>query len=134
MSPRECDASIVKLHNHPNLLYRRRELRSSLTSAEATLWKQLQRRQLFGWKFRRQHSVGRFVLDFYCPDARLAVELDGSPHDSEAGQRRDVERDEFLVTHGIRVVRFENRDVITNLEGVLAEITRVIEGNNHPAA
>ena len=80
VSPWQCHASIVKLHNHPVLVYRRRELRASLTPAEAKLWKHLQRRQLIGWKFSRQHSVGGFVLDFYCPDARLAVEVPPAAH------------------------------------------------------
>jgi very-short-patch-repair endonuclease len=102
----------------------RRELRAQLTSAEAALWKHLQRSQLDGRKFRRQHGVGPYVLDFYCPRERLAVELDGAAHDHEAAQSRDQIRERFLTQTGIKVLRFENRDVIENLEGVLVEIRR----------
>ena len=69
------------LNNRPELEARRRELRGSLTVAEARLWSCLQRSRL-GWKFRRQHSIGPFIVDFYCPSARLAIELDGAGHDS----------------------------------------------------
>ena len=70
------------LNNRPELNARRRELRRSLTVAEARLWTCLRHAGL-GWKFRRQHSLGPFIMDFYCPSARLAIELDGAAHDSE---------------------------------------------------
>ena len=92
--------------------------------AEARLWNHLKGRSLWGRKFRRQHSFGPYVLDFYCPGERLAVELDGAAHDHEAAQHRDAIRTRFLEGAGIRVVRFENRQVIENLEGVLAVIAR----------
>jgi len=111
-------------HNARALKSRRRELRAQLTQAEAILWRQLQRRQLRGRKFRRQHSVGPYVLDFYCPEERLAVELDGAAHDHEQAFRRDAFRTVYLNAAGIRVVRFENRDVVRNLEGVVAAIER----------
>ena len=113
-------------HNAPALKSRRRELRAQLTQAEATLWRQLQRRQLAGRKFRRQHSVGPYVLDFYCPEAKLAVELDGAAHDHERAFRRDALRTAYLAAAGIRLVRFENRDVVRNLEGVLAAIKQCV--------
>jgi len=93
-----------------------------LTPAESLLWVHLQHRQVQGRKFRRQHSVGIYILDFYCPAEHLAVELDGASHDHEAAQDRDEKRSEFLRKAGIRVLRFENRDVRENLEGVLKEI------------
>ncbi len=94
----------------------------SLTPAEALLWTQLQSRQIAGRKFRRQHSVGPYVLDFYCPREKLAVELDGAAHDHEQAVERDETRTRHLVSLGIRVVRFENRDVLSNMEGVLRMI------------
>ncbi|MGB5082256.1 MAG: endonuclease domain-containing protein [Burkholderiales bacterium] len=112
------------VHNIARLKPRRRELRRQLTIAEARLWNHLKGRALRGRKFRRQHSVGPYVLDFYCPAERLAVELDGAAHDHEAAQHRDAIRTLFLQGAGIRVVRFENREVIENLEGVLAVIAR----------
>ena len=112
----------MRVNNLKRLEGRRRELRSNLTPAEAMLWKALQRSQLQGRKFRRQHSVGPYVLDFYCPAERLAVELDGAARDSAAAQVRDENRDRFLTGLGVRTIRFQNDDVIRNLEGVLSEI------------
>ena len=110
------------LHNQAYLKSFRKELRSNLTPAEAMLWKALQRGQLDGRKFRRQHSFGKYILDFYCPAEKLAVELDGRHHFSEAGFEADSERTAFLESFGIRVLRFENELVFTNLDGVLEEI------------
>src|SRR5688572_23095747 len=108
-----------KLANLPHLETLRKELRSNLTPAEAALWKALQRGQLEDRKFRRQHSFGKYILDFYCPKESLAVELDGRHHFSDAGFVADSERTVFLESNGIRVLRFENKDVFEQLEGVL---------------
>ncbi len=84
----------VHLNNLPALRVFRKELRSHLTPAEAKLWTYLRRSQLAGRKFRRQHSVGGgYILDFYCPAERLAIELDGATHDNALAQRYDEERD-----------------------------------------
>jgi very-short-patch-repair endonuclease len=112
----------VPVHNRPSLKLRRRALRGSLTPAEARLWKYLQRSQLEGRKFRRQHSVGPFILDFYSPAAKVAIELDGAAHDHHAAQLADATRDQYLSSLGIIVLRVENREVIVNLEGVLLRI------------
>jgi very-short-patch-repair endonuclease len=116
-------------HNARELKPRRRELRAQLTQAEAILWRRLQRRQLCGRKFRRQHSVGPYVLDFYCPEVKLAVELDGAAHDHDRALRRDAFRTAYLAATGVRVIRFENDDVVRNLEGVLAVIERCCAGS-----
>ena len=110
-------------HNRDNIKSRRRELRHLLTPAEASLWKSLQQSQLCGKKFRRQHSVGPFILDFYCPECRLAVELDGQTHFNPPVWERDASRTEYLNNLNIRVLRFENRDVFEHLEWVLREIS-----------
>ena len=110
------------LHNDPALKSRRRELRKSLTPAEAALWKSLRGSQLGGRKFRRQHSVGPYIVDFYCPSCRLAVELDGQEHFYPASWEYDSGRTEYLKTLNIRVLRFENRDVFEHWEWVLREI------------
>jgi very-short-patch-repair endonuclease len=119
----------MTLNNKPSLRPLRRQLRSTLTSAEAQLWKHLQKSQLGGRKFRRQHSIGPYVLDFYCPSEQLAVELDGAAHDHEAAAARDEARDRYLGSLGIVVMRFENRDVMENLEGVLQLIRRRFTAN-----
>jgi very-short-patch-repair endonuclease len=100
-----------RLHNLPQLKERRRQLRNSLTPAEALLWKNLQRSQVGCRKFRRQHSVGSYVVDFYCPACRLAVELDGQGHFDSTRSEYDVKRMRFLEQKGICVLRFENRQV-----------------------
>lgn len=74
----------------------RRELRNNATPAEVVLWKALQGKKLDGFKFRRQHSIGYYILDFFCPGANLAIELDGDHHFSEEGLEYDRQRDEFL--------------------------------------
>ena len=104
---------------------KRKELRKHLTPAEARLWIYLKNSRL-GYKFRRQYSVGYYILDFYCPNMKLAIELDGSPHNTEQGFVNDEKRTQFLNNQGIKVIRFENKDVINNLEGVLAEIRRIL--------
>jgi very-short-patch-repair endonuclease len=110
------------IHNRESSNERRRELRHKLTSAEAVLWLSLKDGKLEGRKFRRQHSIGPFIADFFCPECRVIVELDGAGHMSEEGAERDFKRTEFLKRFGVRVIRFENRAVFKNLEGVLEAI------------
>ena len=112
----------MTIHNRKYLKQFRKDLRNNLTPAEATLWKAIQRNQLDGRKFRRQHSIGNYILDFYCPGEKLAIELDGQQHFTASGSERDYNRDEYLKTLNIKVLRFENREVFENLEGVLEEI------------
>ncbi|WP_370090395.1 Eco57I restriction-modification methylase domain-containing protein [Ekhidna sp.] len=111
-----------KIMNLPELKSFRRQLRSNLTPAEATLWKMLQKSQLDGRKFRRQHSVGKYILDFYCPSEKLAVELDGDGHLSLSQMEYDMERDAFIEQFGIKVIRIENHWVFDQPEAVLQEI------------
>ena len=112
----------MKLHNRKHLKSVRRKLRSHLTPAEAKLWKYLQHGQLQGRKFRRQHSIGPYIVDLYCPGERLVIELDGAVHDDAQSWQRDELRSAFLRKQGLRVIRFENHEVMENLEGVLAQI------------
>ncbi|QQS54191.1 MAG: endonuclease domain-containing protein [Candidatus Competibacteraceae bacterium] len=114
----------MQLHNVQALKPHRKELRSTMTPAEIRLWQALKHRQLDGLKFRRQPSIGPFIADFYCPAAKLVIELDGSVHDSEIAQQQDAERTAYLVSLGLRVVRLANREVMENLAGVLSEIRR----------
>ncbi len=107
------------VHNLKSLKARRKSLRAALTPAEAALWLLLQRAQLQKRKFRRQHSIGPYIVDFYCPAERLAVELDGSVHDFIKAAERDRNRDRFLRNAGIEVLRIENRVVFENPDGVL---------------
>jgi very-short-patch-repair endonuclease len=99
------------IHNLPFLKDLRRELRNHLTPAEARLWRMLKGRAVEGRKFRRQHSVGKYILDFYCPAEKLAIELDGHGHSELNQADYDHERTLFLNECGIKVLRFENHMV-----------------------
>ncbi len=110
------------LNNLQELKTFRRELRSGMTPAEARLWTYLKGKQLDGRKFRRQHSFGGYILDFYCPAERLAIELDGKPHFYPQAMEYDRRRDVFLKQHGVLVLRFVNRWVFENPDGVLNHI------------
>lgn len=99
-----------------------RLLRQTATDAECVLWSCLRDRKMNGCKFRRQHPVRPYVLDFYCHALQLGVEVDGGQHYSDAGLRNDAVRTDYLQRQGIRLLRFTNHDVLTNLEGVLRSI------------
>ena len=105
---------------------RRQTLRHTETEAERALWALLRSRQLEGHKFRRQHSAGPYILDFYCAEAHLAVEVDGGQHYTADGLADDAERTAYLEALGIRVLRFTNRDVLTNAEGVVEAILQAL--------
>ena len=110
--------------NRHDLLDTRRQSRKAGEPAEAVLWKCIKSRQILGFKFRRQFSVGPYILDFYCPEAKLCIELDGAAHYTVDGIKYDQLRSKYLYCkHGIKTLRFENRDLYYNLEGVLNEIT-----------
>lgn len=100
----------------------RRDLRKGQAGAETRLWERLRSSQLLGRKFRRQHSVGMYVLDFYCPAERLAVEVDGSVHATEQARQHDAERDATLAQLSIHTVRITNSEVENDIEAVLAKI------------
>ena len=93
----------------------RKKLRNNGTAAEVVLWKYLQGSQILGKKFRRQTSIGRYIVDFYCPECRLIVELDGAAHFSILKEDEEVERTRYLEGLGLRILRFENRVVSPRL-------------------
>lgn len=111
-----------KEYNHKYLKEKRRHLRNHGTSAEAILWKGLKAKQLKGKKFRRQFSIGNYILDFFCPSEKLCVELDGETHFTEVGVEKDRIRDKYLNSLGIQVLRFDNEDVYQNPTAVLEMI------------
>ncbi|WLT40533.1 endonuclease domain-containing protein (plasmid) [Synechocystis sp. B12] len=104
----------------PELLERAKELRKNQTPSEQILWECLRDRRLGGAKFRRQHNIGSYIVDFYCHDARLVVEVDGPIHDRQ--QERDENRDRWLMQQGLQVVRFKNEEVQESLDQVLNRI------------
>jgi very-short-patch-repair endonuclease len=111
------------------LLPRARSLRSEQTRAEAKLWRVLSNRQLGGWKWKRQVPRGRYIVDFYCAEARLVVELDGGQH---AGQvAYDAWRTLELEEAGLRIIRFWNNEIFENLRGV-CDVILTACGGEHP--
>ena len=99
-------------------------IRKNQTDVERLLWKQIRNKNFFGLKFFRQYSVGAYIVDFYCPKLKLAIELDGGQHAEEGNKEYDKIRTDYLKSMGIKVMRFWNNDVIHNIEGVLEEIKK----------
>ena len=99
-----------------------RELRRNMTRAEKIIWARSQRKQMCDYKFRRQYSVGSYIIDFYCPALKLAVEIDGDTHFQPGAQTYNRQRQSFIEGFGIRFLRFTNQQVYQDLERVLAAI------------
>ncbi|WP_276134418.1 endonuclease domain-containing protein [Polluticoccus soli] len=115
----------MQLHNRSDLKALRKNLRNNATQGEKELWKLLRGSGLEGKKFRRQHSVGGYILDFYCPSERLCIELDGEAHFTEEGRTHDEKRTKFLEENFITVLRFESGLVMQFPEEVLATIKAI---------
>jgi very-short-patch-repair endonuclease len=121
-----------KQHNtSPKILGWAKKLRQDQTSAETKLWTILRNRQLDNLKFRRQQPIGQLIVDFYCSEAKLVIEIDGDTHAEQKGY--DAKRTQWLENEGYKVIRFTNDEVITNLENVAMEIVeqcklRIVKG------
>ena len=115
------------LFNRKNLKSLRACLRNKSASAEAVLWNLLKSRNLKGRKFRRQHSIDKYIVDFYCPSERLIIELDGNPHGDYFKIEKDIIRDKYFEALGLKVLRFENRIVFQDPGYLLNEIFIVFQ-------
>lgn len=113
-------------YNDQILKDRRRDLRKKQTEAEEIIWQRIRNKKL-GFKFHRQFSVSPYILDFYCPKARLAIELDGSIHGTIDAKVYDKERTRFLKNLDIRVLRFKNQEVLEDSEKVIQEIASLLK-------
>jgi very-short-patch-repair endonuclease len=109
---------------------RSRQLRSRQSDAESRLWYHLRNRQLEGWKFRRQHVVGPFIVDFVCLERSLVVEADGGQHGEN--REKDEQRSKFLTGRGLRVLRFWNHEILDNTQSVLSVILRELNAAKAP--
>ncbi|MDP2642049.1 MAG: DUF559 domain-containing protein [bacterium] len=114
----------MRIHNSKKLLNRRRELRENSTETEKLLWERLRDSKL-DFKFKRQHSVGGYILDFFCPSKRLVVEVDGKIH--ELSKLYDKNRDKFLEEFGYTVLRFKVSEVESNLDNVTEKIKNELD-------
>jgi len=108
----------------------RQELRKNQTDSERALWNILRNKQMSGYKFFRQYGVGPYIVDFYCPTLKIVIEVDGGQHYSEEGMVNDRQREEFLKRAGINVIRFNNLDVLKNIEGVFESIQKQLPLNS----
>ena len=104
-----------------------RALRKNQTTAEKIIWQKLRSRQLAGFKFRRQHNIGRFIVDFYCDEIKLIIEIDGDVHAYKQREKYDKERQKILESKGSKIARYTNYEVFNNLDGVLEDILRKCE-------
>ena len=112
----------TKLYNLSHLKETRRFLRKNMTDAEQVLWSILKGKKIHGLKFRRQYSIGYYIVDFYCPSKKIVIELDSHHHFNPDGIINDKERDEHLHLLGFKVLRFENNEVLHDLTGVIIKI------------
>lgn len=110
-----------------NLKQPSRDLRNNMTDAEQLLWRKLRRKQIFGLQFYRQKPILNFIVDFYCPAANLVIECDGGQHYTAEGLEADRARDQALAQLGLNVLRFDNRQILTEIDGVVEKIYCVVE-------
>ena len=115
------------INNLPEMKPFRRKLRKNMTAAEVALWLMIKNKQLDGERFLRQYSIGHFVIDFYCPKYKLAVELDGEVHFTEEAAAYDAKRTAYLNSVGVQVVRFENFEVFQYPTRTLDEIRKYLK-------
>ena len=113
-------------YNNPKIKRRRQNLRNNAPKAEQLIWYYLKGKHLHGFKFRRQYSVGPFVIDFYCPELRLAIEIDGDSHFQKGAEECDKRRQKYIEKHNIQFLHFNNVDVYKNIDGVLETICEMI--------
>ena len=105
-----------------------------MPAPELVLWSKLRNGQLSGYRFRRQHSIGRYVVDFYCAAKKVAIELDGHSHFTSEAVKYDTVRDQFLESCGVSVIRYTNDDVMKNLGGVLEDLLKRLVAAPTPSA
>lgn len=109
----------------PDIFKKASELRKTETQAEKLLWLRLNKNQLLGLQFRRQHPINRFIADFYCPKIKLVIEIDGSIHELPENKTYDIVRTELLKEFGIMVIRFDNEQIIYNSDEVIEKIKQI---------
>ncbi len=111
----------------PQIFHKGRELRKIMTTAEKILWNELRGKKINNLRFRRQHPLAKFVVDFYCHSKRLVIELDGTVHDSNEAKEKDKSRTDALNEMGLKVIRFKNEEVLDDLDRVVRRIIELCE-------
>jgi very-short-patch-repair endonuclease len=118
---------LTQIFNKSEFTDMRRTLRNNMSPPEHVLWSRLRGKQIDGLKFRRQYGIGRYVVDFYCVEIRLVVELDGTSHCSEEVWQKDMERQHYLESLDQTVLRFTNSDLNSRPDGVVEQIATIAE-------
>ena len=111
---------------NPKIKTTARTLRKNMTDSELKLWSRIRRRQIFGLQFYRQRPIGNYIVDFYCPKAQLVLEVDGLQHMQELAVRKDNYRDSYLKQQGIKVLKFDNLQVLKQLDAVVEKVYQTV--------
>lgn len=119
-----------RLHCRKYLKSYRKNLRNNPTFSEARLWSCLKNKQLHGRRFRRQHSIGNYIVDFFCYSEKLIIEVDGTSHNEAFAEDYDIERDRCLKNLGFNIIRIPSDELIYNLEGILEDITHQFKNSD----
>ncbi|PAU93754.1 hypothetical protein CK503_10895 [Aliifodinibius salipaludis] len=122
-----CKKEESNIFNPKRIKAQRKYLRNNMTKAEVILWSKLKGRNMLNHKFRRQHGIGDYIVDFYCPELNLVIEVDGESHYTSEGEKHDETRTEFLNELDVYILRFTNPQIKQNLEGVLKHIISAIK-------
>ncbi len=123
---------MTEVFNKTNVKDMRRRLRNQMSRTEVLVWSRLKGKQIGGFKFRRQYSVGPYSIDFYCPAIRLAIEIDGESHCDDMTVVKDAKRQAFIESFGIRFLRFSNLEVYENLDGMIEQIAHTAQALSEP--
>ncbi len=118
---------MTKHFNKPSQKNKRRSLRQSQTLCEELAWKYLRNRQLLGYKFRRQYSIDRYIIDFYCPELKLAVEIDGASHNSVKQKQKDLVRENYLKEFNVEFIRIKDEELLGNSEKAFLKIEEAVK-------
>jgi len=118
---------MTQIYNKTSEKDKRKQLRNNMTTAENILWGKIKGKQIETCKFRRQYSINQFVIDLYCPELKLAIEIDGESHFQDDAIKYDKERQVLIESIGVQFLRFNNNEVYNNLDGVLEVITEKVQ-------
>jgi very-short-patch-repair endonuclease len=118
---------VRKMHQYnPKIKTTARTLRKNMTDSELKLWSRIRRKQIFGLQFYRQRPIGNYIVDFYCPKAQLVLEVDGLQHMQKLAVRKDNYRDSYLKQQGIKILRFDNLQVLKQLDAVVEKVYQTV--------
>ncbi|HEY5534069.1 MAG TPA: endonuclease domain-containing protein [Ignavibacteria bacterium] len=123
---------MTKVYNKITLKEKRKKLRNNMPSPEVYLWNRIKNKQILNVKFRRQYSIDNYIVDFYSPELKLAIEIDGDSHFTSKAIDYDIQRTKYIESLGIKVVRYFNNDIMCNMEGVYYDLVNIIKESQTP--